>query len=301
MDRRIRDLLSVPQLGSGEPRGTRCRGAVATRHELATRTLAWKVLRHASRLDDEAYLGRVAGAPSDAATAARGLLDELRDAPELVAALSTDDAGRWALLHERMAAPPHDAVSALLDLGGPGRVRPLLLYAALRRRRPSVVIETGCFTGWDSAVILLALRRNGHGHLYTIDLPGYTEDKSVDQAFRASLPLGGLPRELSPGFLVPEVLRDRWTLCLGDACTLLPALLGELEVPVDVFFHDSEHSYRHMMWEYTTVAPYLAAGALLASDDLSFNTAFWDFCVGMSLPRVLHRADANVGATVWRP
>ncbi len=55
----------------------------------------------------------------------------------------------------------------------------------------------------------------------------------------------------------------------------------------------------HMMWEFTTVAPYLAQGSLLASDDLAFNTAFWDFCAGHALPRLLHRGNANIGATVW--
>lgn len=269
----------------------------STRAEGAVRTLTWKLLRHASRLGDDAFLDRVAPGPSGLTAAI--LFEELRAAPELRAALASDAAVRWAREDERLATTPDRRLGALLDLDGRGRARAVLLYGALRRRRPAVVIETGCFTGWDTTLMLLALARNGHGHLYTIDLPGYSHENPVDASFQASLPLGGLPRDLEPGFLVPDALRDRWTLRLGDARRLLPALLAELSEPVDMFFHDSEHSYPHMIWEYSTVTPYLASGALLASDDVSFNTAFLDYCTGVGLPRLMHRDNANVGAALW--
>ncbi len=276
--------------------------SVLTRAEGRARTFAWKLLRHASRLDDAAYLDRLAPT-TDVTQHPEALLDELRTAGELTDALASDEAVRWARKldgRNNGHRTRQQEVLLRLDLEGGGRSRALLLYAALRRRRPGVVIETGCFTGWDTALVLLALTRNGHGHLYTLDLPGYGEAKPDDVAFQASLPLGGLPPDLAPGFLVPDALRDRWTLRLGDARALLPALLSEIADPVDVFFHDSEHSYGHMMWEYTTVAPYLGPGALLASDDLSFNTSFWDFCAAFGLPRLMHRSNANVGAAVWR-
>jgi predicted O-methyltransferase YrrM len=266
-------------------------------------TLEWKELRHMGRLDDDDYLARLAPDAVDPTRGAQSLLNELLTAAELAEALDTPAARRWALEHQRLVRdrqPPEQELVRQLDLAGPGRARALLLYAAVRMRRPSVVIETGCFTGWDTSIVLLALTRNAHGHLYTLDLPGYSAGGKDNAAFRASLPCGGLPRDLSPGFLVPRTLRRRWTLRLGDARDLLPALLSELGKPVDFFFHDSEHSYGHMMWEYTTVAPHLAPGAVLASDDLSFNTAFWDFCRGFGLERMLHRSNANVGATLWR-
>ncbi|MER3421200.1 MAG: hypothetical protein C4290_12070 [Chloroflexota bacterium] len=101
------------------------------------------------------------------------------------------------------------------------------------------------------------------------------------------------------GFLVPPALRPRWTLILGDARDELPPLLRRLGT-IDVFFHDSDHRYAHMMWEYTTVWPHLAAGGLLISDDISFHTALWDFAAGVGAPVVIHRANANVGAIVRR-
>jgi predicted O-methyltransferase YrrM len=271
-----------------------------TRLEHAARQRAWKVLRHSSRLDDDAFLARAAACPG--AMTAGALLAEVSGAQELADALAGTEASRWRE-HERR----HDSngrsaleLAPAVDVSGPGRVRALMLYAALRRRRPSVVIETGCFTGSDSALILLALARNAHGHLYTLDLPGYGE-AGTSHAFHQSLPQGGLPPDLSPGFLVPLDLRGRWTLRLGDSRDTLPALLAQLSEPVDVFFHDSEHSYGHMMWEYTTIAPHLAPGALLASDDVAANTAFWDFCVAFGLPRIIHSTNANLGAAVWQP
>lgn len=266
------------------------------------RTLAWKALRHVGRLNDDDYLTRLTSGAAERTQSAHALLEELTVAAELAEALDTPAARRWALEHEQPGCDERSREAKLvrqLDLAGPGRGRALLLYASVRTRRPGVVIETGCFTGWDTTLVLLALMRNAHGHLFTLDLPGYSEDRRDNAAFRASLPCGGLPRDLRPGFLVPPTLQERWTLRLGDARDLLPALLSELEEPVDFFFHDSEHSYGHMMWEYTTVAPHLAPGAVLASDDLSFNTAFWDFCRGLGLHRLLHRSNANVGATLW--
>lgn len=270
--------------------------------ERKARLKTWKGLRHATRLDDDGYLARLGSEGNSSPRAAAQLLDELVGSEELREGLAGARATEWMRHHERLGRDDLSgaaAVAARLDLDGPGRGRSLLLYGALRLLRPRVVLETGCFSGWDSAVMLLALKDNGCGRLHTIDLPGYTsEERSA--AFRASLPQGGLPPGLPPGFLVPPSLHERWDLRLGDARRLLPELLASLGAPVDVFFHDSEHSYGHMMWEYTSVAPHLRPGAILASDDLSFNTAFWDFCVAHELPRIMHRRNANVGAARWR-
>lgn len=280
----------------GSPRSA----SVRARFGRSARTHAWKALRHTSQLDDQAYLDRLSSGYSTTIPAG-ALLDELRQAPELTEVVTSEDAVRW---RSRGASefPPRAPIDEIEDLylRGTAKTRALLLYAALRRRRPSLVVETGCFTGSDTVLVLLALTRNAHGHLYTVDLPGYADNASPDNPFQASLPAGGLPHDLRPGFLVPDGLRERWTLRLGDARDLLPKLLRDLNAPVDAFFHDSEHSYGHMMWEYTTVAPHLAPGALLASDDISFNTAYWDFCAGFGLERLLHRGNANIGAAIWR-
>lgn len=161
----------------------------------------------------------------------------------------------------------------------------LFNYAALRLLRPSVVIETGCSTGWTSALMLLALHRNQHGHLHSIDLRPVSGRRSMDWT---------MPEALEPGFLVPHELRDRWTLTLGDARVELPKLLQQLG-HVDTFYHDSDHTYEHMMWEYTTVWPHLAPSGLLISDDIGWNTAAWDLAVAIGKNVTIHQSNPNFG------
>ena len=133
------------------------------------------------------------------------------------------------------------------------------LYIMTRILKPEIVIETGVFEGHSSLALLLALDRNNNGHLYSIDLPSPK-----------------LPPGKKPGWIVPEHLRKKWDLRLGKSYDLLPALLAEVK-GVDIFLHDSEHSYGNMYWEYKTAWEYLRKGGLLLSHDISQNAAFKDF------------------------
>jgi len=135
-----------------------------------------------------------------------------------------------------------------------------LHYATIRALKPKVVVETGVANGVSSAYLLLALEKNDGGALY-----------SIEAGDRNYLPPG---RE--NGWVVPKSLRDRWVLRIGDAKDLLPKVLAEIQ-PIDVFIHDSLHSYEHMSWEFRAVFPYLRAGGILISDDASWNRAFPDF------------------------
>jgi predicted O-methyltransferase YrrM len=164
--------------------------------------------------------------------------------------------------------------------------RVLFLYILLRLLQPEKVIETGCFSGWTSTLILFALHQNNRGHLWTFDIPA--------QAGRLSMKMT-LPSGLSPGFLVPDCLRSRWTLIIGDVRDYLLPVCHKLGT-VDVFYHDSDHTYEHMMWEYTSVWPFLRAGGVLISDDIGANTAFWDFSVATGSPMVISKLNTNLGA-----
>jgi hypothetical protein len=125
-------------------------------------------------------------------------------------------------------------------------------------RRPSIVLETGVAMGFSTAVILAAMDVNGAGSLHSIDLP----------------PLQVEP-ERFVGEVVPENLRERWTLHTGPSRILLPRLVREL-APIDLFIHDSDHSYAGQYEEYDRVWPHLAHGGCLVSDDVG-NAAFTDF------------------------
>lgn len=159
-------------------------------------------------------------------------------------------------------------------------MHPIVYYAVIRLVQPDVLVETGVCDGFSSRFILLALEKNRRGVLHSIDLPN--QDVPVD-AQAVSRQKDVLPTERETGWLVPSSLRDRWHLHLGDAKEVLPKLLQKLG-PIDVFIHDSLHSYEHMMFEFQTAWPWIKPGGVLLSDDTDWNSAFEDFSrsVGIS-------------------
>jgi len=122
------------------------------------------------------------------------------------------------------------------------------LYLLVRSARPSVIVETGVLYGASSGHILAALAANGEGLLYSIEL-------------------GRDQWEPAHEYFVPEDLRGRWRLIIGDTRRELPGVMADCS-PVDIFYHDSLHTYAHMAWEYRTALPWLAPRGLLASDDV---------------------------------
>lgn len=153
------------------------------------------------------------------------------------------------------AAPVEAGISHRVTLGR-------WLYAAVRVTRPDVVVETGVATGTSAWLILNALARNGAGTLYSIDLPNRDSTRPYNVGQHAST-----------GRVVPDSLRRRWDLALGDSRLLLPELLARVG-PVGLFFHDSEHSFEAMTREFETVLPHLEPGGLIVSDDVQKNAAF---------------------------
>ena len=128
------------------------------------------------------------------------------------------------------------------------------VYVLTRGLHANVAMETGVAHGVSSAYILAALRAAGRGRLISIEL---LEDARV-------------------GGAVPADLLSRWSLWKGDSARLLPALLAEA-APVDLFVHDSRHTYRHMRREFELVWPHLASGGLLCSHDILVNNAYARF------------------------
>jgi hypothetical protein len=129
----------------------------------------------------------------------------------------------------------------------------IALYALCRIQKPQTVVETGVSAGVSSSYILRALQENRSGELYSIDL--------VERS----------------GWLIPDQLRPRWKFVRGESRARLPALLDELG-QLDIFLHDSEHSYQYMRWEYQTAWAHLKSRGLLLSHNVDFNNAFPDFC-----------------------
>jgi predicted O-methyltransferase YrrM len=133
-----------------------------------------------------------------------------------------------------------------------------LCYLACRLVSPEIVVETGVAYGVSSAFILRALEMNGHGTLFSVDLPPLRRDY-----------------ERFWGIAVPEELRGRWRLHRGTSARVLPRLFKE-NPTVDLFVHDSLHTRRNMRREFDTAWPHLRSGALLLADDVERNNAFGD-------------------------
>jgi predicted O-methyltransferase YrrM len=146
-----------------------------------------------------------------------------------------------------------------------------LLYVLVRATRPERLIETGVSSGYSARLILEALRRNGAGRLHSIGIAKIAHG-AIDRPDEEAL------QQRSIGWLVPEELRDRWSLHVGPSESLLDQLLADPSTaPLDLFLHDSLHLYDRMTAEYRAAWPRLRPGGYLLSHDIHNNPAWVDF------------------------
>jgi hypothetical protein len=134
-----------------------------------------------------------------------------------------------------------------------------LCYILCRIRKPQAVVETGVANGVTSTFILQALETNGGGELYSIDLPPLAVYD------------GG-----EVGSLIPQNLRHRWRLNLGSSRRLLPPLVKQLG-RVDLFVHDSLHSYHNVRRELRIVSRKLSPDGIVVVDNIAGNSAFTEW------------------------
>lgn len=150
------------------------------------------------------------------------------------------------------------------------------LYAIIRVLKPDVVVETGVCNGVSTLVVLMALEKNDNGSLYSIDFPTYSDKPAPEfqlNQYPEDHTFSAIPNDKNPGWIVPDRLRHRWELRTGKSQRKLPSLLEELE-DIDVFIHDSDHTFPCMMFEYELAWEYLRSGGVLLSDDIHSNNAF---------------------------
>ena len=132
------------------------------------------------------------------------------------------------------------------------------LYALTRWLRPAVIVESGGFIGMSSAFILKALadEKLTTARLYSIEWSENCEQ----------------------GALIPDELRSAsggFVPLRGKVEDFLRR--DQLPSSIDMFLHDSSHSYRHMFWEFQEFWPRLRDGGLLVSHDVQMNAAFPEF------------------------
>ena len=178
------------------------------------------------------------------------------------ATLATDDPAR--LLSHLVGSAPPDFARSLPELK-PSRfselwpIEPgaqLFLRGFVRAVRPQKLFETGVADGASTRILLDAMEENGDGRLWSVDVT----------------PEAGALARQSPGV-------HRWQLVVLPArgrAAALRAALGPA-APLDVFLHDSDHSYPWQMFEYREAWNVLAPGGWLLSDDIDASYAFLDF------------------------
>lgn len=146
----------------------------------------------------------------------------------------------------------------------------LILYATVREFKPRLVIETGVASGFSSYFILKALEDNQYGSLISIDLPNYSNQSGYVN-YSGVLERVYTPPSHGIGWVVPNKLRNRWKLIIGNSVEELSAL----GVQADIFLHDSDHSYEVMSYEFNWA--YENGARLILSDDIGRNKAWLQF------------------------
>lgn len=162
--------------------------------------------------------------------------------------------GVWPSIHARTGAAPegrdaHDGDTSLAHA----------VWSVTRHLQPSVVVETGVARGMTSAAILSALRANDGGRLYSIDLPPLTKGWAEQS-----------------GVAVEPELKSQWSYVRGSTRRRLPPLLATLD-GIDVFVHDSLHTFQTMTFEFQCAWRSLRPGGVIISDDIDDNLAFEAF------------------------
>ena len=135
----------------------------------------------------------------------------------------------------------------------------LFLYGLCKIMKPDVVVETGVAYGQSSSYILQALKENNNGILY-----------SIDNIFRPWESLEMI------GSAIPHNLRKKWKLVVGSSVVKLEETLRSKKT-IDMFLHDSLHTYKNMLFEYNITWPFIKKNGFLISDDILENNAFLDF------------------------
>ena len=121
-------------------------------------------------------------------------------------------------------------------------------YALVRATEPDHVVETGTHLGLGSCVIAAALLRNGHGRLTTIDI------------------------DPDAGYLIAEPWAGVIDRRIGSSIEELAKMRD-----VDIFLHDSLHTYDYETRELAAVEPNLRPDAIVLSDNAHDSSALSDW------------------------
>jgi hypothetical protein len=153
-----------------------------------------------------------------------------------------------------------------------------LIYAITRLLKPRAVLETGVANGHSTYFLLNAVEKNGLGYVSSVEV-------SHDV-----------------GALIEGDDLSNWTLhVLGrrDRRRSFAAVVATLP-SIDLFIHDSDHTYAWQMSELTTAFRRASDDSFWVVDDADSSFAFLDFCERLgSRPTLLLDARKFLGILHW--
>ena len=121
-----------------------------------------------------------------------------------------------------------------------------LMGEVVRRERPGVMIETGVESGFSSEHFLTAMDSVGVGHLFSCD--------PTPSGFYDAYP----------------IVHPRFTFVREASWTALDKIF-EKTGRVDIFLHDSDHSWECQTFEYEWGWNHVRSGGIIASDDVGWG------------------------------
>ena len=140
-----------------------------------------------------------------------------------------------------------------------------ILYYVVRKYKPDLFIETGVAHGYSSMVILSAMEKNYKGSLISVELSQY---------------FNICHKQKKVGWIVPEVLRNRWEIKYGKSSEVLPTI----KKGPDIFYHDSDHSESNMLFEFKWAAEQIRKDGIIISDDIDRNKSW----------KIFHKENSNL-------
>lgn len=140
-----------------------------------------------------------------------------------------------------------------------------LLYKFIRDNNIKTIVETGVSYGFSTSYFLAALPKDGQ--LYSIEWDLMPESKLV----------------------IPKALRDRWQVDVGKSQDILVRIMGSISRPVDLFWHDSSHSFHNQYFEYCVATRY---SRFVGSHDIyNRKRSAWDYMVKSGSIREIIKGD----------
>ena len=170
----------------------------------------------------------------------------------------------------------------------------LFLYWTVRQLKPQVIAQAGVCNGLSAAFMVMALAKNGgEGKLHAVDLAPVFNSNDENWKVRGKVYGVTIPEGKTSGWIVPDAYSDRFSVVQGDAKIELPKLLEKLG-RIDMFYHDSDHTYDHMMFEFTEAKKYLSKPGVIVSDDISWNASLWDFADQYKVPAYNYKGSVGI-------